>query len=314
MRALLVVIAVLAALYAGYWGVGHRGITQTLDQAEQAMRDNDARLEYADRVVTGFPSRFDLTYSDVSLTSNGLTYETSLAQVFTLAYKPNHVIAFAPGPHHAEGPFGRVTLTTDDLRASLRVTANTDLPLAEARVAGRGLDLQSDDMTARMQDVNLAIRAAADARYDLFFEAKGIAPAQLDAITEGSPLPATISSLRGQGIATLDAPMDRHGAATTLRALAIHSSTLAWGDSRVTLSADLTFDADGLASGSVTVTALNWEPLVTLAERQSPDMTMLRPMAEAANDEAGQLRMIFSIRAGHVFVGPLPIGQIPPLR
>lgn len=314
MRALLAVIAIFAALYAGYWGIGHQGITRGLDQAETSLRADGATLTYGDRNVVGFPSRFDVTYTDVDIAQNGVTYSTPLAQVFTLSYKPNHVIAYAPGPHQIAGPFGTAQLAADDLRASVRVGANTDLPLAEARLTGKALDLSGDLGALRLGDLSLAIRAAGETTYDVFASAEALAPEALKAITANTAMPAEIDHLHARAQLRLDDQLDRHNQGDThIDALRIDEAKLLWGDSAATVTGDLHFDQYGRADGSVSITATGLDPLLDMAQSQNPDVARLRPMIQSATDEDGQLNLIFTLKSGQIYFGLFPIGTLPPL-
>ena len=120
MRTLFVVVALLAALYGGYWFIGQSQIER---RAEAALADLEARgwdVAYSDLSTTGFPSRFDTTVSDIALTSpdGGIAWAAPFVQVFALSYRPNRIIAAWPDMQSLAVGGQRLDIAAQGLRAS----------------------------------------------------------------------------------------------------------------------------------------------------------------------------------------------------
>lgn len=301
MRKLLAAVMLLGVLYGGYWGAGWIGLGRSLDQAEAAARSQGTAVSYAARSISGFPSRFDINYDSPRLATAQWDWRAPLVQIFALAYRPNHVIAFAPGPHQIGSPAGAVTLDSRDARASLRARAATDLPLAEARLTIADLRLAGlFDATAEQTFAALRATDAAQ-EYDVFL--------QFDAAN--LPGGIRIDTLRLRAGLTLDAPLDRHGRASGPEAIRLEEMQLVAGKARIDAEGALDFDAAGLASGQITLRARKAEQLLERLLEGHPQQARARLLLAAAEKD-GALELIFTISAGSVYLGPLPLGRIPP--
>ncbi|MDZ4134328.1 MAG: DUF2125 domain-containing protein, partial [Paracoccaceae bacterium] len=111
MRVLLAVVLGLAMLWGGYWFVGARALEQGgaawfADQTAQgriAMRDSFG--------VRGFPNRFDLTVEGLRLAdpATGYGWQAPFVQIFSLTYKPWHIIAALPPEQQFQTPGQAIT-------------------------------------------------------------------------------------------------------------------------------------------------------------------------------------------------------------
>ena len=106
MRILFFAICAMALAWSGYWIVGAISLERTLiDWLEQ--RRLDGWVAEASSVNTrGFPNRFDSTFSDLELAdpSTGMAWTAPFFQIFSLSYRPNHIIAVLPERHQFRTP------------------------------------------------------------------------------------------------------------------------------------------------------------------------------------------------------------------
>lgn len=263
MRALFFVVALLAALYGGYWFVGSSQVEARAREALADLRAQGWQVDYASLDTRGFPSRFDTTVTDLALASpdGRLSWEAPFLRVFALSYRPNRVIAAWPPEQSLTLAGQRLDIAAEGLRGSAAVDLSPDLPLADARLesgpmtvaSAAGWELGLDRLLA-------AIRPAGPepAAYDVFLEAEGLRPPALG---------ARLGLLRLDGQVTLDAPLDRTLAAPPrLLGLSLRELRLAQGAAALAATGDLAPDERGFLAGTLTLRAENWRDLLALLE------------------------------------------------
>ena len=285
MRTLFFVMAVIAALYGGYWVVGS---SQVERGARAALADLEARgwtVYYAELDTRGFPSRFDTTVTDFSLISPAgcLAWAAPFFQVLALSYRPNRLIAVWPPEQSVTVAGQRIDIASHSLRASANLGLSADLPLRNATLEG-GLSAVSSKAGwgIGMDRILAAIREAGDApgRYDVFLEANGLRPATFS---------ASLGSLRIDAEVTLDAALDRRlREAPRLIGLAIRDARLAQGDVALTATGELAPDAQGFLAGTVLLTAENWRGLLDLLEAGGLLIHDQAPLLQGALEELAE--------------------------
>ena len=100
MRALLWIVLAAAGVWSGYWWVGSGAIEREVTAwfKQQALAGMEAQNDSV--IVRGFPNRFDLTVEGLSLAdpATGLGWKAPFVQVFSMTWKPWHLIAaMSPG-------------------------------------------------------------------------------------------------------------------------------------------------------------------------------------------------------------------------
>lgn len=303
MRRLLFCVLIAAALYAGYWVLGRVGLGKALDQIEASPQ---MPITYDTRRISGFPSRFDTTFTGLAVDTPELSWRTPLAQVFALAYRPTHVIAYLPGPHDLTVQGQPLRIEVADARASLRSAARPSLPLQAAI-----LDVKAPVITTPTAEIR-ATRALAsltasdeDATYSAHLDLPDLVIAAL-----------TPMSLRAAAELRFDRALDKDAGTARLQAIDLSEARIESGAQSVTLSGALTFDSIGMANGTLTVTAPDWRGVlaqlqssgaITADQHQSLG-TLLGGMAQG-----DRLTMPLTVRNGVVIAGFIPLAQIPPL-
>ena len=83
-----------SALWGGYWFIGSAGFEKGLAAWFDERRSAGWVADYSDIKTRGFPNRFDTTISDLELadTRAGLAWSAPFFQIFTLSYRPNHIV------------------------------------------------------------------------------------------------------------------------------------------------------------------------------------------------------------------------------
>lgn len=314
MRRLLFVICLFAALYSTWWVVARTGFVRGLDAAEGTAIARGVAVTYDSRSTTGFPSRLDTTWRDVSVTTPRLRYQAPLVQLLALSYRPDRAILFAPGPHRISDGVFELELQSADSRASVRVVPGLSLLLDEARA-------QSDNLTVSLNGLRLAqarrvltaLRRAPppDRRIDLY----GLI-ADLTPTGDTGALPATIAQIELNAHAELSEPLAFRGAPPRPRRIEIGHATLSWGASRLRLSGALDVDGQGRLNGELRLTGQQWaevlEAVVALGLIEPGIAQTWRNLGQQISD-GDNLSLTLPVRDGRVMLGLVPIIVLPRL-
>ena len=326
MRKLTFLVVILAALYGGYWFFGSRAIENSARQGLVDLQADGWDVRYSDLSTAGFPSRFDTTVTDLSLRSpDGLTgWNGPFVQVFALSYQPNKVIAALPQDFVLTVAGDDYAFTSDRLRASGAVRANSALALADITLEADQLAVSS----ARLGQITLnrglaALRAVRDMpnRYDTYLELNDLA--RETPLLVRDRLPDRLERFVFDGAMTFDRPLDRHGFDGTgpepaLREVDLRNMALDVADMSLTASGQLTVDALGVPDGRITFRTAQWRQLIdylVVAGVIEPGMRRtVTNVAQAMAAGGGELALPLSFQNGFMSIGPLPLGPAPRLR
>jgi hypothetical protein len=337
MRKLLFFILLCAGLWSGYWYVGTSAIRQGVEEGFANAASQGLVAENSAVSVAGFPNRWDVTVDSLRLSNptTGTTWSAPFLQVFAMTWKPWHVIAALPPEQTLTLPDQTVTVTSTDFKASVRARPSTDLPLAEARIAGAALALASDaGWTLGMGDFTFGLRAEpalGNAGYELGFDLAPLTPdprfvAAVKAVTipdlPASDLPDTVESLWGSIFLSFSAPLDRHLGETQplLTRVEVNQLTFAWGQLTATAKGMIEADDQGFAAGEITVDVTNWDRLPAIlvaagAIQPEAAPTVARGMQALASQspEPTVLSLTLKLAEGRMSFGPFPLGPAPRL-
>ncbi|MDV7271291.1 DUF2125 domain-containing protein [Thioclava sp. A2] len=319
MRKLIVLVAGLAGLYAGYWTLGAVVLRQGSEAAlAQARADGWADTEEIS--LAGFPSRFDLSFSAPHLRSpdGQVEWSAPVAQALALSYQPNAVILWAAPEQELRVGRQKFVLKNDDMRASVRAGLTPDLPLALASLVVKEPRITPDGMGAAAKATELrasiaALEGGTAPSYRIGFEMTGLAlPPEISA--------EAVGRVFLDGVAQFAAPLDRHlTAAPRPLALDISSAQLLWGDRRLDAEGRLTLAADGIPEGTINLKLGNWRDWLAKAEalglldpRRKPMLESIgQMMAQQSADGTVPLPLVFA--RGQIRLGPIPLGPAPRL-
>lgn len=320
MRVLIAVVIGMALLWGGWWGVGSRA---ALRGAEAVLADLPSRgLEGGAQVsITGFPNRFDLTFTGLELTDprRGLSWRSPVAQVYAMSWKPWHLIAALPSGQVIVTPYQRLSLDGEMLRASLEVRPGGDLALGHLAGHVTAGQLASDQGWALgWQWAQIFLTRQEDDRHHLL----GI---KTDAITLPvvlPGLPTLVEGLEAQAVLTFDADLDRHLAnIPAIDAVDLREARVAWGPVKLFAKGDIAADTAGLAAGRIALRVQGWRPAwdaLRTATTLPPLLqngigAMLENLSvQSADPEVLELDLV--LEGGMMRLGQMPLGPAPRLR
>lgn len=325
MRWLLRVVILAALLWGGWWFAASTALERGAVAAFDAMAARGLLATRSDLTVKGFPNRLDLTLTDPAVTdpATGTGYRTASIRLYTLTWRPWHIIAgFAPEQRLAT-PAGDVVLTSDRMQASLVLQPNTALGLDRMALAGDGVALAPPGGAAPIgaETVRLATRLdpTRDNSHEIGLDITGLTPG----LPTGTALPPRAERLRIVAFAGFSAPIDRFTGETRpeLLQLEVKEALLAWGDILLTAQGSLVADPQGLAEGRIVIRLDNWETALAAATTLGlirPEIAptwaeFARRLAETSGDPR-RIDLPLTMAGGRMSLGPLPLGPAPRMR
>jgi hypothetical protein len=178
----LILAAVLAALWCGYWYVARGRLLAAMDGAVVAQREQGRAVEWASRRVGGFPFRFKVILEQAQVRSpSGWAVQAPRLEASANAYRLTQWLASAPEGITVVRPVaGPVRVTGRVLRASL---AGADRSPPRLSVEGADLRFAPEAgaepfLLAGAERLELHLRPAPDAEGDaaLLLRLRGAQP------------------------------------------------------------------------------------------------------------------------------------------
>ncbi|MEC9434628.1 MAG: DUF2125 domain-containing protein [Pseudomonadota bacterium] len=325
-------LVVVVAAWAGWWWFGATA-QQTALEGWLAERRADGWAAEAEIHVSGFPNRFDMTASGLTLAdpAAGWAWSAPEFRTFMLAYAPNRIIAEWPGTHRISVPGETADLSATELRASADVAPDSSLALHRGILKARELEIASGlGWTAGMEDGQLSIRDSEEVRgranaYDGVLEIHGLRPpaAWRDLLGPklAADLPKTLETLRLDATAVLRRPLDRAAVeAGDLRpeTVVLRASELRWGPLSLDASGRLEVDEAGVPSGAIDLRAADWRRFLEAAVAAGAVPADLAGALEAGlslmsslTSDGRGLEAPLRFAGGRMFLGPIPLGEAP---
>ncbi len=327
MRGLLVFVLALGTLWGGYWVVGSVALQSGAEKWFAEQNDNGVEATYADLVVKGFPNRFDLTVTDLHLADpvTGFGWDAPFAQVFSMSWKPWHLIAALPNSQTVTTPDATIAIGTTSLMGSLKLVPGPSLSLDAVIVDGvDGVARSNLGWVVKVARAQLSTRQDASLAngHEVNVTLTGLIPdpALMAAMGEASDLPPMIETAQIDVIAGFSAPIDRFVGETRpqLVALTVKQGVVRWGDVELTLTGAVVADAGGFADGRIDIALTNWRrvlaPAVAMglikAEVAPTVENMMALLAQQSGDPA-VLELPLVMTSGRMSLGPLPLGPAP---
>lgn len=248
----------LAAIYGGYWFIGASSVERATQAAIENAREAGWTIETSTPPNTrGFPSRFDTTFEDISMTApSGLRWEAPLLQAFALSYRPNAVIVVWPQRQKIGLGDYEIIVEAHDMRASGTVAPEAELPLQRATWEVETLRLiPAGGIDIRIQHMLVATRQSPlnPLRYDGHLS--------LEKLTAGNFL---LDDARGDVSVEFDTPLDRDilSHPPRIETVTLDRLSIDAGTAEVVLSGELTFDETGTPYGNLRIRSENWRYLL----------------------------------------------------
>ncbi|MET4102477.1 hypothetical protein ABIE58_001911 [Roseovarius sp. MBR-78] len=331
MRAILAVIVIAAALWAGYWVIGSRATLQAFEAWFDARRAEGWQAETSALDVQGFPNRFDVVFKGLMLAdpATGLAWEAPRFQINALSYRPNHVIAVWPDSQRIATPREKFRLDSRDMRASLVIAPDSALAPRRMTLTADVLRITPEARPAEitaLSALSLAAEREEGAAYRLGLRAEGLtlaAPVRARLDPEGR-LPDRISGFAADVTATFDKPWDRSAierARPQPTHIRVRLAEGRWGDLHLQAAGEVDVTPEGWPEGDIALKARNWREIVTLLR-----VAGVLPESLASSVESGlgmmarmggnpdTLDISLGFGGGRMWLGPVPLGPAPRLR
>ncbi len=296
MRLMLWIVAGLTALYCGYWALASRAIRGEAGAMLAAMRA-EGTADAAAIEVAGFPARFDVTLEAPRFASpdGGFRWAAPELRLYTLAYRPQHVIAVLPEEQVIGLGPETITVTAPDFSASAVFGLSAALPLDHAQTVGRAVALASDAGWGLAADeVRAAIRRGeGEAEQRIGVELLGLALSGLPAevVTAGGALPARGERFHLDATLGLDRPLDRFAVAGGLRIRSAEITALAldWGPAGLSAKGAVALSDEGVPEGRLDLSLRNWRAVLTLGVALGLVRPETAPTVERAAESLARL-------------------------
>lgn len=323
MKRLLAGIIVATLAYSGWWFYAAGSLRSEVETWFADQRAKGWQADYADIKVRGFPNRTDLTLTDPVLTSpdRELGWQGPFFQILALSYNRGHVIVAWPDSQTLTTPVGEIAVTSDGLRASL---VSDDQAILRSNIEAPVLNLSGPDGSLALADTNIALEqiATAPTSYRFALSAGNIATSTPRAVSGISP--DSLAFARAETVLEFDGPLRLDtltDAPPQLTAIGVQRSEITYGPVTFRIALTASLDAQGLATGEMSVTADNWRAGVDAA-RDNGDLPPgladglidALSLLSTFNGTRDSLDVTLGINRGTLLLGPVPVGQIPPIR
>ncbi|MFP7569685.1 DUF2125 domain-containing protein [Marivita sp. S2033] len=320
MKRLFAAILVATLGYCAWWFYAAHTMRVSVENWFQAQRDQGWTAEYQDLEIRGFPNRTDLTVTGPLLRSpdGQHGWQAPFFQVLSLSYNHAHVIVAWADTQTLFTPSGEVSVGSDGLRASV-VREHTQF--LRSNVEASVLNLTLPDHSIALAGVNAALHKVepSDASYRLALTVDGIALPDLP--NSGGLAPESLSNLRADTVVTLSGPLNGSAnPAARLTHLAVRHSEISYGALTLRITGDADIDPLGYPTGTVTIKADNWRESLNAAREKgdlppalSDGVIDMLTLLSGLSGSRDALDVTLGLTSGAVFLGPLKIGQLPPL-
>lgn len=327
----LTFLGVLVVLAGGYWA----GVAASVKSAITSVPG----LTAEDVAVQGFPTRFDVTLTEPAFQSAAGGLQAPSLTITAPAYWPFAADARVSPQTDLRLDAGAGQFTARDAAMSFAVRPGADLQVTQWGVSGAAVQWQAVPVFALSPSSGAGQPVAQSGAFDLTAHSVGgsdyavqgaIADLVMDLAVLGGAVRAAdattlarldIASARFDGVVQFDAPVSALAQALPpLRAMSDVTVAAIWGQSEISAQGALEIDAAGTVSGAFDVDIAGWQFVLDQARRlnlwdaRTHTMLALAAVTFAADSPDGAtLRAPITITAGVVRVGPLVIGQVPPV-
>ena len=334
MRRLIVIIIILSGLWGGYWYIGATALETGLkDYLTSKHRATDRiQIAYSDLSVRGFPNRFDTSLTDIHITdaAAGLDWQAPFLYIHALSYKPYHIIAALAHQQTLQIAGQNLQIASDEIKGSVVFVAGAllekELVIDRSSFVLRNLTISSSiGWEIALNDGNFSTRQtpANPLHYDLSVAINAVTlPDQLrNALDPKRLQPEQISSASLDLTLGFSAPWNLLASrqnAPRLTEMTVNRLAVVWGDVQVIADGDLQIDRDGYPTGTLNLTATNWQKIYQLAEDANaidPDFAQtiqngLKVLADMSKG-ADTINLPLTFANRQMSLGPFPIGPAP---
>lgn len=314
MKRLIWVVVLAAVGWAGWWFWAAQTLRHDVETWFQDRQADGWIASYSDLSVRGFPNRLDLTLDELTLANpqTKIMWEVPFFQILSLSYEPTHKILVFPDIQAVTTSDGYHEVTSEGLRASVVMTEDGQIERinAEAQV------LNWDGVA--LAGTNAALHRQKEALYKFAFSADSIvrADGNLTPLSEGRVERTKASTLitfdKDWTVASLkeDRPQPTH----------IHVSLMSYQLAALdlNLAGKLDVDAEGRASGELTLRAVNWQDALEdarIGEHIPGGVTekLVQGLSVVAGlkGRSDTLDLDLTLQDGQMSLGLIPLGPAP---
>ena len=316
---LIVLFIIITAGWTGAWLFASAKIRELVKKEFSALADNPQNLSCSSIDIAGFPFRFDITCTSLTIHDFDRTMNLPELKLTALVYQPTHLLAFARGPARMTDSFtgARKELRWNSLEVSLRTNgwalarfslqaeglAFMDTLGGETRIATADLmEIHLLDEESAYDEKNNLARIAIAARLD------GLSLSDFDLQEARSTLEARLNQmpddLRLWQPEIISANWYRSG--TGLELVRFEGSDAL---SSFSVTGNLTTTPQNLLTGNFDFFSKN------ISDRLEKNLSpTVRQVAFGAKSEDGQNYQSYELVHGVVLAGNVPVATIPPMR
>lgn len=313
------VAAIVAALAWCIWWVAGATLLDRAVAGWIATPTAGLVTNAAGQTVQGFPRSFGLRLDEpfIAQPEQGWGVQAAGLALSVPAWAPWQITATTEGEVWLDTPAGGIAVT-GDLAAHLALSPGPTLALAQAGATAQNLQMMADQGWQVQAVAATGLAEQSGQTLTLTADASDIL-----APVAAPDLPATIAMATARAELVLSAPIDRFSAATppAIDSLTLSYTALTWGNMQITATGRLIPDADGRATGKISVQITHWRPLVGLLQaagaispQAAPTVTKALEKLEETGGTPDQITLPLVMFAGRMILGPMPIGPAPLLR
>ena len=132
-RWLVIIVAAPVVLWSMYWGAAAFVVKQGAENFLQDQADGDLSSRFRKAELQGFPTKFQLTVSDIEFRNAALfSWTTPTVQMSAPSYKPQNVSLAISGPQMVQSHLGALEIKARSFNIGLFFRPELSLPLGRA--------------------------------------------------------------------------------------------------------------------------------------------------------------------------------------
>ncbi len=314
---LLATAIMLVALYCSGWFYLSAQVRSQFDRALAGLNNDGVIAQCTGRQISGFPFSIDiacdaLNYEDAGKGTYG---STGAVRAHAHIYDPLLAAAEIDGPLRTEAPnIIPLWIDWEDLKGDVRY--GSPLPkrvfLHVTKLAGQTDPEDEANPEELFRIASLNARLAPDGD-NVLAQGAFSGLELLPAATNDRPVP----TLDGKGeVVLIDGIRMIASRANSFRgqSLEFRALSLATGETSIGLTGPVTIGADGLIDAKFELTVTNPQALSKSLQAAVPEHAREINMGLAAMALGGKdVKLQLNIAKGKAWLGPIPLGDIPPL-
>lgn len=325
MRRVAVLAVIPVAVWSGYWIAGAYAFEQAAVLASGEARRAGLAAEFTDAAVRGYPTRFAMALSDITVSDDRLIWYTQAVEVEADSHRPFDVEVDFSQPHRISGRFGDVHIDSGAAQLSVLFQPEWRLPLGEIALDAADVIVESPD-TWRI-DTTRVLSALRQSPVDetTYRVAASIEEMNVSGLLEDFPPEfRAIPEIHLEGGLRFDRSWDRAVLQDGLPALLefrLSRAAFEYGPSTIILQAQLDREEGAAFSGVVNITVQDWQRLYELAQHlgyiEAELHDFFLPMLEelaSQNEPETELTLPLRIQNGTVSYGSITVGMLPEVR